>query len=103
VFRNLLDNSFAACAGTVKMTVACQDADLSGRPALRVSVRDNGPGLSQEQRERLFEPFFTTKARGTGLGTTIAKRIIEAHGGRIAAGEAAPGTEILFWLPRDSP
>jgi PAS domain S-box-containing protein len=103
VFRNLMDNSFAACAGTVKMIISCHGDDLNGRPALRVSVRDNGPGLSQEQRQRLFEPFFTTKASGTGLGTTIAKRILEAHAGRIAAGEAAPGTEILFWLPRELP
>jgi signal transduction histidine kinase len=103
VFRNVMDNSFAACCGAVKMTIACRDADLDGRPALRVSLRDDGPGLSEEQRARLFEPFYTTKQSGTGLGMTIAKRIVEAHGGRITAGDASPGAEILFWLPRDAP
>jgi len=77
---------------------------LDGRPALRIAVRDNGPGLSPEQRQRIFDPFFTTKTKGTGLGMAIAKRIIDAHGGRIAVGNVAgPGAEILLTLPRDVP
>ena len=58
-------------------------------------MRDNGPGLTPEQRQRIFEPFFTTKTKGTGLGMAIAQRIIEAHGGWIAAAApAGPGAEI---------
>ena len=48
-----------------------------------ISIKDNGPGIPREQREQVFEPFFTTKARGTGLGMSIARRIVEAHGGQI--------------------
>jgi signal transduction histidine kinase len=103
VFRNILENSLAACADPVEITVACSDAVLQGRPALQVSVRDNGPGLNAEQRQRIFEPFYTTKTKGTGLGMAIARRIIEAHGGRIAVGTgAARGAEILITLPRAS-
>jgi signal transduction histidine kinase len=104
VFRNLFDNSLAACRGPVRLTVACADAELGGRPALRIAVRDNGPGLTPEQRQRIFDPFFTTKTKGTGLGMAIAKRIVDAHGGQIRVGnDAAPGAEILLTLPRDVP
>ena len=100
VFRNVLDNSLAACHDPVEVAVAWSGVDLGGRPAVRVSLRDNGPGLSADQRENLFEPFYTTKTQGMGLGMAIVRRIVEAHGGTIVAGEAAPGTEIVMTLPR---
>jgi hypothetical protein len=79
-------------------------ASLEGRPAVELVLRDNGPGLGPEQRKRLFEPFYTTKTRGTGLGMTIAQRIVEAHGGRIAIGDSRHwGTEIVITLPRRQP
>lgn len=66
---------------------------------LRIAVRDNGPGLNQEQRERIFEPFYTTKTKGTGLGMAIAQRIVEAHDGKIVVGaDRGTGTEILVTL-----
>jgi signal transduction histidine kinase len=49
----------------------------------RVIVRDAGPGIPPEVREKIFTPFFTTKARGTGLGLPTARRIVEVHGGTI--------------------
>ncbi|HEY7426854.1 MAG TPA: response regulator, partial [Gemmataceae bacterium] len=64
VFRNILENALAACQDPVEITVACSAAWLDGRPALRIAVRDNGPGLTAEQRQRIFEPFFTTKTKG---------------------------------------
>ena len=101
VFRNLLENSLAACRDPVEITIGCTLAEIDGHPALRVAVHNHGPGLGAEQRQRLFEPFFTTKTKGTGLGMAIAKRIVEAHGGRIALGEGAgPGAEIILTLPR---
>jgi PAS domain S-box-containing protein len=102
VFRNLFENSLTAAAGPVCVTVACAAGELGGRPAVRVAVRDDGPGLSEEQRRRVFEPFFTTKVKGTGLGLAIVKRIVEAHGGAVALGDApAGGAEVVFTLPRD--
>ena len=104
VFRNLLENSLAACRDPVAIAIHCTAAEVDGHPALRVAVRDHGPGLGPEQRQRLFEPFFTTKTKGTGLGMAITKRIVEAHGGRIAVGEdGGPGAEIILILPRGNP
>jgi signal transduction histidine kinase/FixJ family two-component response regulator len=103
VFRNILENALAACPDPVRVTVACSEAVLAGRPAVRVAVRDNGPGLGPEQRRRIFEPFYTTKTKGTGLGMAIAKRIVDAHGGQITAGNGAPGAEIIITLPREAP
>jgi PAS domain S-box-containing protein len=104
VFRNVLENALAACHDPVEVTVSAAEDTLDGQPALRVAVRDNGPGLGAEQRRRIFEPFYTTKAKGTGLGMAIAKRIVEAHGGRIAVGPGAGrGAEILLLLPREPP
>ena len=78
-------------------------AELDGQPALRITVRDHGPGLSPEQRQRIFEPFFTTKTRGTGLGMPITKRIIEAHGGTIAArNRDGGGAQLTFRLPAEA-
>jgi two-component system, LuxR family, sensor kinase FixL len=104
VFRNILDNALAACPDPVNVAISCSEATLEGRPALHVTVRDNGPGLSPEQSTRIFEPFFTTKTKGTGLGMAIAQRIVEAHGGHIAVGSRpGPGAEILLTLPREVP
>jgi PAS domain S-box-containing protein len=60
VFRNIFENALAACPGELEIRVACGNALLEGAPAIRVSVRDNGPGLTPEVRRRIFEPFFTT-------------------------------------------
>ncbi len=100
VFTNLFSNALEACPDPVRVAVACREVTLGGRPALEVTVRDNGPGLTEEQRRRALEPFFTTKAKGTGLGLAIARRILEAHGGGIAINGGAGGAEITLTLPR---
>lgn len=73
-----------------------------GRPAWRLAIRDEGPGLSPEQAQHIFDPFFTTKVRGTGLGMAIARRLVEAHQGQISVGELGPGAEIIIILPIDA-
>jgi PAS domain S-box-containing protein len=104
VFLNILENSLTACSDPVRIEMEASQASLEGRPAVELVLRDNGPGLGPEQRKRLFEPFYTTKTRGTGLGMTIAQRIVEAHGGRIAIGDSRHwGTEIVITLPRRQP
>lgn len=101
VFRNILENALSATSEPVTIDVRWSEAELEGRPALRVSIHDNGPGLGGEQAAMIFEPFYTTKVRGTGLGMAICKRIVEAHGGEIAVGaNGGSGAEIVVTLPR---
>jgi PAS domain S-box-containing protein len=104
VFRNLLDNSLAAGPAPVEIEVRASAVDFQGAPAIRVAVRDNGPGIAPDERRKIFDPFFTTKAKGTGLGLAIAKRIVDAHGGQIAvAGVDGPGAVFSVTLPRGLP
>jgi signal transduction histidine kinase len=100
VFRNLLENALAACPDPVELRVSWSHVQLGGQGAVRFVLQDNGPGLSLEVRERLFEPFFTTRSKGTGLGMSIAKRIVESHGGRIVAANNGSGAEFVITLPQ---
>src|SRR5262249_43624724 len=95
------ENSLAACKDPVEVEVICSDDVVQGKLALRIAVRDNGPGLKPDVKGRIFDPFFTTKTKGTGLGMAISKRIVEAHGGQIGVGpDPAAGAEIVLSLPR---
>ena len=67
-----------------------------------VAVRDTGPGLRPESLPRLFEPFYTTKPDGMGMGLSICRSIIEAHGGRLWATRCEPrGALFQFTIPAD--
>jgi two-component system sensor kinase FixL len=62
-----------------------------------VSFADRGPGFAAELHERLFEPFYTTKPQGLGLGLSISRSIVAAHGGRLW-GVGAPGSGAAFHI-----
>ena len=67
-------------------------------------VRDNGPGMDPEARERAFQPFHTSKSGGTGLGLSIVRKLVEAHGGAIELHTSdGAGTEFVVLLPRRGP
>jgi signal transduction histidine kinase len=96
VFQNLLINAAQATNGKGRVAIAVERA--GGFVETRVS--DNGPGILPDVREKLFQPFYTTKARGTGLGLSTARRLIEAHGGTIAVDcPASGGTLVTIRLP----
>lgn len=101
LFRNMMENSLAAGRDPVVVEIACRDVDFESRPAIEVRYRDNGPGLTSDAARSVFEPFFTTKTKGTGLGMAIARRIVDAHGGKIEAAQGSQhGAEFVVTLPR---
>ncbi len=70
--------------------------------AVRLTVIDNGPGMSESERRRIFDPFYTTRQRegGTGLGLSIAHGIVMQHGGEIEVeSELGAGTRVRVDLP----
>ncbi|MEA3198840.1 MAG: two-component system, NtrC family, sensor kinase [Thermoplasmata archaeon] len=94
VVLNLVKNASEALAqqgGRVKLKVWAEARDVF------VEVADDGPGIPPDVQRRLFEPFFTTKRQGTGLGLSVSKGIVEAHGGEMRL-ESAPGKGARFTL-----
>jgi PAS domain S-box-containing protein len=98
--RSILENALQACGESAKITAHWTSSKIGDHPALRLTLSDNGPGLTAEQRSRIFQPFFTTKTKGAGLGMPIAKRYVEAQAGQISVGDCTQGTEIHVTLPR---
>ena len=98
VVLNLVRNGIDALidSGTPAIAVAT----VAGRERVEVVVSDNGPGLSPEIRERVFEPFVSTKPDGIGIGLSICRTIVEAHGGSIAVDDDNDcGTAFRFSVP----
>ncbi len=102
VVLNLLLNAAQAMPGGGVILLEVLREGNAGETQIR--VRDEGPGIDAETREKLFTPFFTTKEDGTGLGLVTSKKIVEAHGGRITL-ESNPGEGSCFTiaLPTNRP
>jgi two-component system C4-dicarboxylate transport sensor histidine kinase DctB len=103
VLINLLKNAQDAIAGREDGRITLSVAGEGD--SVRITVSDNGCGMSAEVVERIWEPFFTTKGdQGTGLGLDVAKSIVEGHGGTIACrSEAGAGATFTISLPRLEP
>lgn len=65
-----------------------------------ISIEDNGPGIDPDHRNQLFTGFFTTKPSGMGMGLSISRSIIEAHGGRIEVSDRVPGARFTIYIPQ---
>jgi signal transduction histidine kinase len=102
VLVNLLDNAVDALAEVPEpRRLAVSLTTRNGTATMQVA--DSGPGVDDAALPRLFEPFFSLKPSGTGLGLAIARRTVESHGGRIAAGRApAGGLAVAVDLPLDA-
>ena len=100
VILNLIRNAIEAMGTSPvrELKITTEAADRDG--LARVSVADTGPGLSPEIIERLFQPFMTTKAQGMGVGLSISRTIIEAHGGRIWVETNADGGATFHFTLR---
>jgi C4-dicarboxylate-specific signal transduction histidine kinase len=101
VMLNLIVNAVEAASGVSEgsreLLIGTRKAETGG---VRVAVRDSGPGLTPAALEHLFEPFYTTKPNGLGLGLSICRSIIEAHGGRLWTSANVPrGAVFQFTLP----
>jgi signal transduction histidine kinase len=102
VLFNLIQNAIRHTPADGSVTVA---AEANG-PRVEIEVADTGEGVAYEERERVFEPFFRGGAgaarsgEGTGLGLTICRAIVEAHGGEIWLADSPRGTRVRFSLPR---
>jgi signal transduction histidine kinase len=111
VFVNLLANAIDASEPGSPVRIATELVDapepkLLGaataghRSLARIVVADEGSGMDAKIQSRLFEPFFTTKKRGTGLGLSTVRQIVELHGGSIEAeSEQGKGTTFQIELP----
>lgn len=112
---NLCNNAFYAMKDTENARLILESHVVKGEKKVnpffrgkekqmfyRLSVRDNGCGMSPETLEQIYVPFFTTKkaGEGTGLGLSVVHRIIDAHGGLLCVtSQPGEGTEFVIWLP----
>jgi signal transduction histidine kinase len=101
VILNLVLNAIEATSGSGHLIHDLViSTDVAEPGGLRVAVGDSGPGLAPETLERVFDAFYTTKPDGLGLGLSICRSIVEAHGGRLWATANTPrGAIFQFTLP----
>jgi C4-dicarboxylate-specific signal transduction histidine kinase len=102
VVLNLILNAIEAMAsvenGTRELLISTEHVHPNG---ILVAVHDSGPGIAPQFLERVFDPFYTTKASGVGMGLSICRSIIDAHGGRLWADVNEPrGAIFRFVVPR---
>jgi signal transduction histidine kinase len=83
VLLNLITNAIDSMATKDEARVLSVRSEVHGTGSVVISVADTGPGIGTQERERIFKPLFTTKAGGMGMGLSICRSIIEAHGGRL--------------------
>jgi len=111
LLHNLIRNAQEALEGQAEgvIEIDCRSVNGGDRPLAEISVTDNGPGVDAEVLAHLFEPYVTSKKKGTGLGLAIVKKLVEEHGGTVAA-ENLPerGARLVVRLPvravgRDAP
>jgi len=105
VILNLIMNALDAMAsvdGRARVLLLRTERHEPG--GVMVTVQDTGTGIDKKHIDRIFEPFFTTKSHGMGMGLSICRSIVEAHGGRLWAGANEPrGAVFQFTLPANPP
>jgi signal transduction histidine kinase len=102
VLVNLLINACEATGGPVRLDISEEQAAIKPwGDVILIRVKDDGPGIPEDNLARVFEPFFSTKEEGTGLGLSIADRILKEHGGNLAVtSKEGEGTIFTITIPR---
>jgi two-component system sensor histidine kinase PilS (NtrC family) len=107
VIYNIIINALESsadekCEISVKTLKSTNPLLISAREGVMIEITDCGKGIQPQHVNRIFEPFFTTKSEGIGLGLSIAKRIVENHGGNITIeSKLDKGTAFSIWLPSE--
>jgi PAS domain S-box-containing protein len=103
VVLNLVNNAIEAMRATKREArLISMSSELREPGGIRVLVEDSGPGIDPDHLDRIFDPFFTTKRTGMGMGLSICRSIIEAHGGHLSASRARGGGSVFeIMLPAD--
>ena len=100
VLHNLIKNALEAIGTEGLIEISLHRVQKNNTDFIEVALYDDGPGIKEEQIEKIFEPYVTTKAKGTGLGLAIVKKIIEEHGGAIWIDTARKvGAGFIIQLP----
>jgi len=107
LFPLLIENAIDACDGKGIIEIRCEALGLrqktyddnSKGEYIKITIRDNGNGMSDEILQKIFEPYFTTKKDGTGMGLSLAKKITEDNRGRLEINSTeGSGTEVMVYL-----
>ncbi|MDX2424856.1 MAG: ATP-binding protein [Cycloclasticus sp.] len=94
---NLIDNALDARASHAK--VVCEVA-VYGSSNLKISIKDEGVGITAQEQQRIFEPFYSNKSNGTGLGLAVVKEVVNSHDGKIkCTSDIGVGTTMELTLP----
>jgi signal transduction histidine kinase len=104
VFSNLIENAIQHTPAGGAVTLRAGEVDDDGRRWVECAVEDSGPGIEPEDLRQIFDPFFSRRRGGTGLGLSIVHRIVEEHGGRVAAANrSSHGAVLTLRLPVPDP
>jgi two-component system sensor histidine kinase FlrB len=95
---NLASNALQAASSTLNLELL---ARRTSSGSAQIVVSDDGPGVPAHIRERIFEPFFTTRPSGNGIGLSIVKSVVEAHGGSVCLAASTCGATFVIELPAE--
>ena len=96
VFLNLIMNAIEAMNGSPNQRLLGLKTEMSKNRKVLITIADSGPGIAADKIEKIFDTFFTTKPGGMGVGLSICRSIIEAHGGRLWASSEAPHGSVFY-------
>jgi signal transduction histidine kinase len=104
ILSNLVDNARQHGTQQVHVHLSAHPETKAGEDLVKITVQDDGPGISESDGERIFTPFFTTarQSGGTGVGLSIVHALVNAHRGTIVLDQSSPGARFVILLPTNS-